>query len=606
MSLLGQENRMISIETPLGDDVLVLAGFSGTEGISMPFAFELDLVSENDAIAFKDIIGKNVTISIELMSGETRFINGIIARFSQERVGGEGEQDLLHARYSATMVPWIWYLSRQVNTRIFTEKTVPQIVEEVCSQYSSRALANNLQGSYPQRDYCVQYGESDLDFISRLLEQEGIFYYFKHEKGRHTLVLGDSPQEHQPCPHQEDARYELSAGGVEDEDVIRSLGWMQEIRFKKYTLKDYNFLQPGDDLKVEAPTQSSLCDEACERYDYPGTYLTRTDGERLSNIRMQAEEARITTLQGTSICRAFVSGYRFTLADYPRNDLNNKAYVLTTVRHEVSVPAGGSADESQVSYRNSFTCIPHDVPYRPPLHTPKPVIAGIQTAVVTDDSDPDKHGRVKVRFPWDREAKESCWVRVGQLWAGQGWGAVWLPRVGHEVMVGFIDGDPDRPIITGSVYNANNTAPYALPDEKTKGTIRSQFVGGGGYNELSFDDKQGAEQIYLQGDKDLKVVIKNDATTEIGNIDTVKAKQVVIEAQEQLSLKVGTATVTLKNDGSITIKGLNLTTEASAELKLKGVNITAEADAQLGIKGAMVNSEASGVNVLKGSLVQIN
>jgi len=589
--MLTQDNRLLSIETPLGKDVLILAGVSGTEGLSIPFAFELSLVSEDSAINFKDIIGKGVTLSLELADGKTRYIHGVIARFSQERVGGEGSQELLLAHYRATMVPWLWYLSRQVGTRIFTQKTVPQIVEEVCGKYASQALSNKLQGNYPQREYCVQYQESDLDFISRLMEQEGIFYYFTHDKGRHTMVLADSPQEHPSCEHQKSARYELAAGGLGEEDVIQSLEWGQEIRSRKYSMKDYNFLQPGDDLWVESPTRTSLCDEPCELYAYPGAYITRNDGERLSNIRMQAEEAQVTTLRGTGTCRGFASGCRFTLTEYPRKDMNDKDYVLTMVRHDASIQVGGSDQGAQIAYSNTFTCVPHDVPYRPPLRTRKPLIAGIQTAVVTDDSDPDKHGRVKVRFPWDRENASSCWVRVGQLAAGQGWGATWLPRIGHEVMVGFIDGDPDRPIITGSVYNANNMPPYTLPDEKSKGTIRSQFVAGGGYNELSFDDKQGAERIYLHGDKDMLVEVKNDATTEIGNIHNLHAKQVVIEALEELTLKVGPAQITLKNDGTVTIKGVNVSTEA---------------DAKLDIKGAMVNSEASGNNVLKGTLVQIN
>jgi len=590
MAMLTQENRMMSIETPLGRDVLILTGFRGSEGISTPFSFELDLISEDDRISFKDIIGKGVTITLDLADG-SRYIHGIIARFSQDRVGGEGDQDLHLARYSATMVPWLWYLSRQVNTRIFEQKTVPQIIEQVCGKYSSKSLSNKLQGTYPQREYCVQYRESDLDFISRLMEKEGIFYFFTHENGKHTMVLADSVQQNQPCPHQASARYELATGGTEEEDVIHSLSWGQEIRSRKYSMKDYNFLQPNDDLSVEAPTKTSLCDEPCELYDYPGEYLTRNEGERLSNIRMQAEEAQITTLHGTGTCRDFVSGYRFKLEEYPRPDMNGKEYVLTSVRHEASVPAGLSGQDAQTVYANSFTCIPHEVPYRPPIRTGKPMIAGIQTAVVTDDSDPEKHGRVKVRFPWDRESVSSCWVRVGQLTAGQGWGSTWLPRVGHEVMVSFIEGDPDRPIITGSVYNASNMPPYTLPDEKTKGTIRSQFVAGGGYHELSFDDKQGAEKIYLHGDKDMQVEIKNDSNTEIGNIHSVKAKQIVINADQELSLRVGSATITLKSDGSITIKGMK---------------ISSEADASNEIKGAMVSSEASGSNVLKGAMVQIN
>ena len=513
-----QENRFLSIKTPLGKDVLLLVGLSGTEGISMPFSFELQLASEKSDITFKDIIGNGVTVSIVLANGSVRYFNGIISRFSQERIGATVE-NLQLAYYSATMVPWPWYLTRTVNSRIFQNLSVPKIVEKIFHDKGFNDFQMRLSEQYTPWDYCVQYHETDFQFVTRLLEQEGIYYFYEHENGKHALVLADSPKEHKPCPQQDTVGCQLTVGGIEDEDMINTLGWMQEIRFGKYTTKDYNFLMPTTNLQVEVPTKISLGQGDRELYDFPGEYETRNEGDQYANIRMQAEEAQVTILSGTSNCRAFASGYRFTLQDYTRNELNNKPYALTSVWHGVTEPIGGSGEGSTVAYSNSFTCIPLDVPYRPPLTTPKPVIAGVQTAIVTgpagEEIYTDEHGRVKVQFHWDRDGKNdektSCWIRVAQGWSGVGWGAVWIPRIGHEVVVSFIEGDPDRPLITGSVYNASNTPPYKLPDEMTKSTIKSNSTkGGGGFNEIRFEDKKGDEQIFIQAEKNLDLRVKND------------------------------------------------------------------------------------------------
>lgn len=527
-----QENRVMAIETPLGQDELLLAEFHGTESVSRLYRFELTLFSENHNIVFEDIIGKNVTIRVLLADGSPRYINGIIAAFAQQRGGGESASGIDLAIYTATLVPWFWLLTRCACSRIFQNLAVPDIFEKVLSGRGFQDYKLQLHGSYDIREYCVQYRETDFNFLSRLLEEEGIYYFFEHEHGKHALVLADMPEDHKPCPKQEQARYQLTAGTWLDEDVITALEKRQEITVSKYALADYNFKMPGTDLKVEASSQQALAPKELELYDYPGIYEKRAGGERRSHLRMQEEEARITAINGVSNCRAFASGYRFDLKDHYRTDLADKSFVLTQVDHHASEEESylaGSTD-SAFKYSNNFKCIPFEVPFRPLRLTPKPLVQGSQTAIVTGPSGEeiytDEHGRVKVQFHWDREGKKddktSCWIRVSQAWAGAGWGAMTIPRIGHEVIVDFLEGDPDRPIIIGRVYHGINKPPYGLPGDKTKSTLKSDSSkGGGGSNELRFEDKKGAEEIYLHGQKDWTIGIENDKNQTVGNNETL-------------------------------------------------------------------------------------
>jgi type VI secretion system secreted protein VgrG len=541
-----QDNRLIAVDTPLGKDVLLLAGFRGTDAISRLFSFELDMISENHGIAFEDIVGRNVTVSIVLPSGEKRYFNGIISRFAQGRGGGEQGGDPRFSSYRATLVPWLWLLTRTSDSRIFQFLSVPDIVEKILKENSLADYRINLRGRYEKRDYCVQYRETDFDFISRLMEEEGIQYFFEHENGKHTLMIADSPQENRPCPEQRSARYQLSGEGWTEEDVITALEKAQEIRPAKYTLNDFNFEIPNTDLKVNVPGRDRLGPQEREIYDYPGRYARWNEGDRLVRIRMEEEEARITTISGESSCRAFSSGYRFTLTSFYRSDMNNREYLLTSVEHRASEAWEGS---SGLTYANRFTCIPIDVPFRPSQLTPKPFVRGSQTAIVVgpagEEIHTDEYGRVKVQFHWDREGnrddRSSCWIRVGQVWAGAGWGAMYIPRIGHEVIVDFLEGDPDRPIITGRVYHGMNMPPYPLPEEKTKSTIKSNSsMGGGGFNEFRFEDKKGREEIYLHGQKNWTISILNDKNQTIGHDETLKvAKDRTKKVGENQSETVG-------------------------------------------------------------------
>jgi type VI secretion system secreted protein VgrG len=510
-----QDNRLLALATPLGADVLLLQGFSGHEGISRLFSFHLDLFSENNSISFKDIVGQNVTISVTLADQSLRYFNGFVSRFAQRGA------DARFTHYQMEVVPSLWFLTRNANCRIFQNMTIPDIIQQVFSDRGITDFKRTLTGTYDPREYCVQYRETDFNFVSRLMEQYGIFYFFIHENGKHTVVLADSASAHQPCPGQSSAQFNQAGGGLDAEDVVTECHMEQELRTGKYSLSDYNFETPSANLMSSAPTVVNVGGNAnFEIYDYPGEYCNHSQGGTLAKTRMQEEEAGHLLMTGSSICRAFTSGYKFDLEDYYRDDVNG-TYVLTEIQHVASEGGsysltGGGAGES---YSNRFTCIAVDVPFRPLRITPKPFVQGPQTAVVVGKSGEeiwvDKYGRVIVQFYWDRQGQKnensSCWIRTSQPWAGGNWGAMWIPRVGQEVVVSFLEGDPDRPIITGRVYNAEQMPAYTLPDEQTKSYFKSySSKGGGGFNEFRYEDKKGEEQIFMHAEKNLDIRVKNN------------------------------------------------------------------------------------------------
>ncbi|MEN6320458.1 MAG: type VI secretion system tip protein VgrG [Syntrophaceae bacterium] len=625
-----QEGRLFKLNTPLGENVLLLKDIAGEEEISTLFSFKLNLLSENHSIAFEDIIGQSVTVSIKLEDDRTRYINGIVSEFTQSRGGIQGTADVLLSYYTLTIVPKLWLLTRTTNCRIFQNKSVRDIVSDIFDEKSISDYEANLTGTYVTREYCVQYRETDFDFISRLLEDEGIFYFFRHEDGKHTLILADDASQHQACPEQGTARCRPHEGGTYDEDMVDALEVKKEIQAGKYTLTDYNFETPNTDLRTEVSSSVTLGPGDREYYDYPGGYGNMSDGRNLANIRIQAEEARITTLHGTSNCRAFTCGYKFRLEEFYRDDMNNSEYVLTGIRHEgsQSYPTGdtqgvtsrpqratltgirhegsrsyptGDTEEEQ-SYENEFTCIPIGVPFRPQRVTSKPRIEGVQTAIVVGPSSeeiyPDRYGRVKVQFHWDREGQNdensSCYIRVGQILAGTGWGAMFIPRKGQEVIVEFLEGDPDKPIITGCVYHGLNNPPYALPDEKTKSTIKTNSSkGGGGFNEIRFEDKKDNEQIFIHAQKDQDVRVEHDSKVYIGNDSHLIIKGAHYELVEKDNNRSVKGNHKEKVDGIISIEsgtdtqqkvGGKHALQAAQEIHLKaGTNVIIQADSTLGL-----------------------
>ena len=518
-----QDNRLIAIDTPLGDDVLLLQGFTGHEGISRLFRFNLDLLSDNNSISFDDIVGQNVSISVTLSDQTLRYFNGFVSRFAQSG------SDARFTHYQMEVVPWLWFLTRNANCRIFQNMSYPDIVQQVFTDAGFSDFKSSLTGSYDPQEYCVQYRESDFNFVSRLMEHVGIFYFFEHENGKHTLVLADSTSAYQPCPGQSSAQFDQAGGGRDADDVVTGWNMEQELRTGKYSVTDYNFQTPSTSLLSSEPTVVEVDGNTnYEMYDYPGIHLTQSDGAAVAKLRMQEEEATHMVMSGSSTCRVFTSGYQFDLEDHYRDDMN-ASYLLTEVQHVASEGGsynmtGGGAGES---YSNHFTCIPADVPFRPPRVTHKPFVQGPQPALVVGKAGEeiwvDNYGRVIVQFYWDRlgnnDENSSCWVRVSQPWAGGNWGAMWIPRIGQEVIVSFLEGDPDRPIITGRVYNAEEMPPYPLPDNQTVSTFKSRSSKGGGssnFNELRFEDKMGSEQIFMNAEKEMDLRVETNSREFIG------------------------------------------------------------------------------------------
>ncbi len=601
-----QENRELKIATPLGKDVLLLTSMSGSEQLGRPFRFDLELASENDQIKAEDIVGKNVTIRLDLLTGEGRYFNGYISRFSQLITSGG------LARYRATMVPWLWFLTRTADCRIFQEKTVPDIIEEVFRDHGFTDFKRSLSGTYRVWEYCVQYRETDFNFVSRLMEQEGIYYFFTHKDGEHSLVLADSTGAHKPYPDYDEIKYHPADAGVSDEEYISN--WTVEtcVQPGSYALNDFDFKNPDTSLQARTMVERKHSNAKFEIYDYPGEYVEFKDGEGYTKKRIQELQAQYEVVTASSDVRGVCAGCTFTLISHPRED-QNREYLITSAHYNIDAGEFYSGGEGggECVYSCSFTAIAIKTaidaaqPFRSPRITPKPSITGPQTAMVVGKSGEeiwtDEYGRVKVQFHWDRYSEtnenSSCWIRVAQVWAGKNWGAMYIPRIGQEVIIEFLEGDPDRPIITGRVYNAQAMPPYGLPSEKTKSTLKSNSSKGGqGFNEIRFEDKKGEEQIFIHAEKNQDTRIKNDNFEWIGN------ERHLIVKSDQLELVEGDKHATVKGnwlcktegDRGQTVNGDRLTSiDGSEHLNVKGdqfVNVDGDANLK---SGKNLNQEAA-------------
>lgn len=557
---------------------------SGNEAISELFSFSLELAVEDDEMDFSAVVGANATLSLHYPDSQ-RDIGGIVCRLEQRA------STTPHTPYYIEFVPKVWLLTQRYDCRIFQEMSAPDIIGEVFKRAGlSDAVSFSLSGSYPKRTYCVQYRETDWNFVSRLMEEEGIFYFFKSTDSGTKLVIANTPQHHPDIDGEVAIPFRPPTGMVEVKEWIYEFRYSQRVRSGKVTLQDYNFTTPALDLKRDKTASESMGgNPKLEIYDYPGIYEVDQEGLRLASVRMQSVLARAKELVGQSVCRRLAPGYKFELQDAPQPAFNG-TYVITRVQHDGQQPLGEHEEGGRYSYNNTFRAIPLAVPFRPIRVTPKPVVEGVQTAVVTGPSGEeihtDKYGRVKVQFPWDREGKKddktSCWIRVSQLWAGEGWGAMYIPRIGHEVIVDFIEGDPDRPIIIGRVYNAANMPPYGLDAEKTKSTIKSNSSkGGGGFNEYRFEDKKGSEEIFQNAQKDLTINTNNDKNQTTGHNETLKigndrSKNVGHDEKTEIG---NDRTETVGKNETITI-GTDRTESVGANEKIKiGSNRTEEVGA---------------------------
>jgi type VI secretion system secreted protein VgrG len=637
---ISQEARLMSVSVTGQDpNTFMLQGFSGTEAISRPFSFQLELKSTHPAMDFTQIIGNTAIVTLKTRTeSKPRYLNGYVARFAQSG------SDLQYFHYHMEIVPWIWFLTRHADCRIFHNLTIPEIIQKVFEGFTAKTkgpVRADLQGSYSKQEYTVQYRETSLSFISRLMEHAGIYYYFEHDKNHHTMVLTDNSASASECPIQSSASHMVRTSGEMTEDIVASIHARREFKTGMYTSTDYNFETPSANMVAKETTVMSVGgNDPLEMFDYPGIHGSADEGRDISKIRMQEHEASHHTLRGSGNVRGFIPGFTFSLKEHPRKDMND-SYLLTELRHSATV--GGSYQTGPGgtdAYSNQFTCIPASIPYRPPRVTPKPLIYGVQPAVVigkaadTEDSGAsddgatgdgeeiwvDKYGRIIVRFPWDRAGACSCRVRVAQQWAGVKWGGIVIPRVGQEVLVSFLDGDPDRPIVIGCVYNAHQKVPYDLPENQTRSTFKTHSSKGGGddnYNELRFEDKKGEEQVFIRGEKDLDTRIKNDSREWIGNNQSAivkKDRMGKVEGDDHLDI---TGNLNQKAGQNISIQagqnlysksGTNYAHEAGTAIHIKaGTTMVLEAGAQLSLKvgGNFIDIGPAGVTIF-GTMVMIN
>ncbi|CAN5317012.1 type VI secretion system spike protein VgrG1b [soil metagenome] len=626
--LTTQTTKVYSLASPFGAD-LSFRSISGTEQLSRAFEYSVEATSPQADLDPYKILGQLACVSLELPSGKLRHFNGHVTEFTLLGDGGGSHGVSRFYRYRLELRPWLWFLSRNSDCRIFQMKSVPEILSAVFQHYGDALFSSQLSGSYAKKDYCVQYRETDFNFVCRLLEQEGIFFFFKHEQTKHTLVMADSATAHVPFPGFETIPFSAAQKAGVDKEVVSSWQFSRRVEPGAYALRDFEFKRPADDLLAASRTAFAHNGSDGEFYDYPGEYSTAADGKRYAKMRLEELQAPHELVDGSANVRGIVVGHEFKLKDHPRDDQNKVAWVVLACHiHGDDDTAESSAAGQGPSFSCSFQAMPAKRAFRPQRLTPKPIVQGPQTAFVVgppgEEINVDEHGRIKVHFHWDRlgdgKDKDSCWIRVSQSWAGNAYGAMALPRIGQEVIVEFLEGDPDRPIVTGSVYNGSNRPPFKLPDEKTRWGLKSRSSPGGkagNFNEISFEDKNGNEELYLHAEKDQTLFTKNKRTEYVGEESHLQIEKDSIE-------KYGADVhVDIKGDQMVkTAGGMHLTSGADLEAKVQskialdggqeihlkaGSTLILEAGTKISLKvgGNFIDISASGVSI-KGSQVLVN
>ena len=601
---------------------LLVLGMRGQDGISMLYTLEIELASSNSGLPLEEMVGSAATLTMK-GAGGTRCFNGLINEFQQLTTQKNG-----YTQYRATLVPAVWRLLQNSDCRIFQKQDAKKIVTGILNkakiQHTFRARGNR---ALVERDYCVQYRESDWAFICRLLEEEGFFYFFEHTADGHMLHIGDSPDFFIDLPGTASLPLHAADAMVPGEEQITSFNFKQRLCPDTSTLNDFNFERPTVSLAAQKIAGKA---GTLEQYDFPGGYRSAQEAKHLVGVRLEEAQTPGKIGEAWSNCPRISGGFSFQLTGHPSKAYDRKEYVASMVLHQLEKSASdhdASTLVSKCSYMNSFRCITAGTPYRPPRLTPRPVVQGAQTAfVVGPDNEEiytDKHGRVKVQFHWDREGKmnasSSCWVRVSQLWAGQGWGAIWIPRIGQEVLVDFLEGDPDRPIITGRVYNGINPPPYDLPADKTRSAIKSSSTPGGkGYNEIRFEDKKGAEELYTHAQRNRTEVVRNEMSTSVGGgqslsvggarshtvtgVETVKVKKdqdITVTGMQDVKVKkdqdvtvTGMQSVTVGKDQTVSVTGKQDVTVGG------GMTLTISGDEVLRVKGELRETATKGKKIV--------
>lgn len=592
---LTQDNRLGRLDTPLGKDELCLVRFNATEGASELFEIAIEAVSTKPDIDFDKAIGQNCSLTIQSYAKPDRYFNGILV--AAQGLGGEGEL----YNYRLVLRPWLWLLSRTSDCRIFENQTATAIIKQVFKDRGFSDFQDATNGNFPELDYCVQYRETDLAFVSRLMEQHGIYFFFKHTQDKHKLVLADGKSAHEPVPGH--ASIPVFLAGLQDRRDQEYLHhWSPQRRFRsgKFELTDYNYLTPDADLKGQEEGSAAYTKSKMEIFDYPGKYKTKSDGETYVKYRLEAEQAQDQRRAAKGNAISLFPGGLTKLEKHP-SAFENKQYLILRAAHSYTAESYFSAMAGEEpSYSGDYEFLASDIPYRAPMTTPRPLVHGPQTAKVVADKnndgeeiDVDEHGRILVRFFWDREKKRSCRVRVAQVWAGKGWGGQVIPRIGQEVVVEFLEGDPDRPLVTGTVYNDMYKHPFAMPDNKTQSGLKSSTTkGGSGYNELMFEDKKDSEKINLHAQKDLELAVLNSETRTVGekfksptgspsrkttlehgdDVLDVATGAILTSAKMKIELKVGPSKITIDPTG-ITLDAPTITIKAKTTCIIEGLPV---------------------------------
>jgi type VI secretion system secreted protein VgrG len=568
-ALLSPQNRRLfkfnNLANP--EQQLLLESFKGREALSQAYSFELLLICEDSGVELKSMMGQLVTIEIELADSTPRYIAGYLTRFAS--TGSDGGM----ARYTATLNPWFSMLKNRFDTRIFQGNTVEEVVTQVfalCPAFSRHEF--RLTKPQKRYTYITQYRETDFNFVQRLLEEEGMFYYFEHTAEGHTMIICDDSSMLEPLPEQPQIRFH-TASVTETADSITQWSGNRQLQAGKMAVQTFDYRQPNNRLPVGMNSLNKQGDvETFEIYDFPGQYThgTYDEGETLLRLRMEALEIRGKKFEGASNCRAMKPGYTFELVqhyDHDQGSADDRQFLLMSVESEGH---NNYLNGHQASYYNTFSCVRKKIPFRPQLSTPRPTISGPQTAIIVgppgEEIFTDELGRVKVQFHWDRNGKyndhSSCWVRVAQSGASGGFGSIQIPRVGDEVVVVFLDGNPDRPLIMGSVYNSKNTPPWSLPANKTQSGFLTRSTKGSAAtaNFFRFEDKSGAEQIHMHAERNLDTEIEVDEKHEVGNNRTITVG--------------GTHTETIKNDTRMKVLEGSLAIEVDKQF----VHITAKTE----------------------------
>jgi type VI secretion system secreted protein VgrG len=662
---------------------------TGAERLSEPYSYEVTVLSAAPDLRADAILGQPLTVTVELPAGGKRPFHGLVSRLVQtgETLINYKDAVELH-RYQLRVQPWLWFLTRAADCRIFQKQQAPDIVKKVFQAHGFSDFELDLQHNYEPREYCVQYRETDFNFVSRLLEENGIFYYFRHLPDKHVMVLADDPSVHKAAPHYSSVQLRQAEGTREMLDTLERWWVERAVQTGGYATTDYDFRAPATSLLKTRDKPRSHVRGNLKVYDYPalpeglgglaedqgGASISKVASavQRIANLRLEELQSAHERFHGHGSCLGLVTGAKFELTKGPRD----AGHEYTIVATDYSITSNRFISGREEAYQVSVAVEATDskTVFRPPRVTPKPFIQGAQTAMVVgkqgEEIDADKYGRVKVQFPWDREGKKdqnsSCWVRVAQVWAGKTWGAIHIPRIGQEVLVDFLEGDPDRPIITGRVYNGESMPPYTLPENVTQSGIKSRSSKNGSEdncNEIRFEDKKGSELLLLHAEKDMtsevehdrKLTVGNDSTTEVKHdctitVDhdetrtikndhstaiegkekhdvtgartttindddalTANANRTVkvamsykLTADEQITLQSGASKLVMKADGTIELSGVKITIQGDMQIKQSaGMTLELSAGAQLKASAPMVQVQGNGQTQIQGAVVQV-